>query len=70
MVKDVTKEILRRNLIKQDKVGWGGGQHYLVLNKISMLKFHFLGFLQFLSELNNIFHVKSLNRFTFHVKLI
>ena len=36
IVKDVTKEILRRNLIL-DKVVWGWGQHYLVLNKISTL---------------------------------
>ena len=26
--------------------------------------------LQFLSELNNTFHVKGLKRFTFHIKLI
>ena len=47
-----------------------GGQHYLVLNKISTLKFHIYGFLQFLRELKNIFHVKGLIRFTFHFKLI
>ena len=31
IVKDITKEILRQNLIKT------GGKHYLVLNKISTL---------------------------------
>ena len=36
IVKDVTKEILRGNLIKLC-----GGQYYLVLNKISTLHFIF-----------------------------
>ena len=45
------------------------GQHYLVLNKISM-KYFFYVSLQFLSELNNIFDVKDLKRFTFCGKLI
>ena len=31
-----------------------GVQHYFVLNKISTLYFHFLGLLQFLSELKKI----------------
>ena len=33
----------------------GGGKQYFVLEKISLRKFR----LQFLSELNNIFHVKT-----------
>ena len=39
IVKDVTKEILRRNLnyINKIKLCGVGGQHYLVLNKISTL---------------------------------
>ena len=45
----------------------GRGQHYPVLNKFSKV---FKVSLHFLSELNNIFHVKGLKRFTFLVKLI
>ena len=38
IVRDVTKEILRRNLIQsQTRQGGAGWQHYLVLNKISTL---------------------------------
>ena len=47
------------------------GQHYLVFNKISTYIISFLKSLYyFLSELNDIFHVKGLKRFTFNVKLI
>ena len=46
---------LKSNLNKMVLYG-GKGQHYLVLNKIN--------------ELDNIFHVKGLIRFTFYVKLI
>ena len=45
---------------------WGGGQHYLVLNKILTKYFHY----NFLSELNNISHVKDSIRFTCCAKLI
>ena len=59
------KEILRWSLTHHTPT-----KHYLVLNKISTLQFYFLGLFTILSELNNIFHVKGMNRFTFPVKLI
>ena len=48
-------------------ISGGGMQHYLVLNKLSTLEFHFLAYLHFLIKSNNIFHMKNLKRFTFKI---
>ena len=42
----------------------GGVGGNIILFRIRFQRYN----LQFLSELNNIFHVKGLKRFTFHVK--
>ena len=44
----------------------GGRQYYLILNKISMFNLNFLDLFT-ISTLNNIFHIKGLQRFTFYV---
>ena len=48
-------------------MGVGGD---IILFKIRFQRNDFFVTLQFLSEFNNIFHVKGLTRFTFNVKLI
>ena len=48
----------------------GGGQHYLILTDFNIIISFFKSLYNFLSELNNIFHVKGFIRFTFDVKFI
>ena len=49
----------------------GGGQHYLVLNKISALKFHFLGLFTIYKRIKQYFPCKRLKKiyFSCHINL-
>ena len=60
IVKDVTKKILHRNIIL-DKLVWGWENIILFWIRFQRYNF-FVVSLQFLRELNNIFHIKDFKK--------